>query len=271
MSTRDSEDKLGAAEATALAELADAEAAEAEAKAAAARARARAIKLRRQAEDAEAAKSEMAEPAPGRTDDTEASDTATVEGADGGEQDREGDAQATTPAPAMQRRRWLRLHKWTTVLAALAVASSCAFGAVIGVIAWQHHNATQQRQRTAEFASAARQTVFNLMSLDFHRAKEDVQRIIDSSTGDFKKDFERHADDFVKVAQESKVVTTATVTGTAVQSISDNHDSGVVLVAAQTEVTNAAGAKNEQRNWRLSVTVTRDGGLLKMSKVEFVP
>jgi Mce-associated membrane protein len=48
-------------------------------------------------------------------------------------------------------------------------------------------------------------------------------------------------------------------------------DSATVLVAATSEVTNAAGALREPRAWRLIVTVSRDGGLLKMSRVEFVP
>ena len=42
------------------------------------------------------------------------------------------------------------------------------------------------------------------MSLDYNKAKEDVQRIIDNSTGAFKDDFKNPADDFVKVAQESE-------------------------------------------------------------------
>jgi Mce-associated membrane protein len=48
-------------------------------------------------------------------------------------------------------------------------------------------------------------------------------------------------------------------------------NSAVVLVASTSEVTNAAGAKQDPRNYRLIVTVTRDGGQLKISKVEFVP
>ena len=48
-------------------------------------------------------------------------------------------------------------------------------------------------------------------------------------------------------------------------------DSAVVLVATTSEVTNAAGAKQDPRNYRLIVTVARDGGQLKLSKVEFVP
>jgi Mce-associated membrane protein len=96
-----------------------------------------------------------------------------------------------------------------------------------------------------------------------------VQRIIDNSTGDFKDDFKNQADDFIKVAQESKVVTEVTVNTAAVESMSD--DSAVVLVSASSRVTNAAGAKQEPRSWRLSVGLKRDGGQIKMSKVEFVP
>ena len=57
------------------------------------------------------------------------------------------------------------------------------------------------QQRRAEFEAAARQGVVTLMSLDYNKAKEDVQRIIDNSTGEFKKDFQNHAEDFVKVAR----------------------------------------------------------------------
>ncbi len=50
-----------------------------------------------------------------------------------------------------------------------------------------------------------------------------------------------------------------------------DDDSAVVLVAASSRVTNTAGAKQEPRTWRLSVSLQRDGDAIKMSKVEFVP
>jgi len=108
-----------------------------------------------------------------------------------------------------------------------------------------------------------------MTSLDFNRATDDVQRILDGSTGSFKNDFQARADDFINVVKQSQVVTKGTVKATAIESMS--QDSAVVLVAATSEVTNAAGAQQEPRSWRLSVTVSRDGGDLKMSKVEFVP
>jgi Mce-associated membrane protein len=134
---------------------------------------------------------------------------------------------------------------------------------------WEHHTAIRQRQITAEFVAAARQAVVTLMSMDFQHSKEDFQRIVDDSTGEFRDDFTRRADDFTTGIEQSKVVTTARVNGTAVQSMT--ADSATVLVAATSEVTNAAGALHEPRAWRLIVTVKRDGGRLKMSRVEFIP
>jgi Mce-associated membrane protein len=243
--------------------LAEAEAAEAEARAAAAHARARAIRLRRQAE----ARATDAKP------DTESEDDTTA----AAEDEAVTDASATEPANA--RRQWLRRPslrrpslrrpRLKTVVAAAAVVFIVACLTASGYMIWQHRNVVHERQQAAEFAAAARQGVVTLMSIDFNKAKEDVQRIIDNSTGDFKKDFQATADDFIKATQDAKAVTTTTVNATAVQSMTDH--SAEVLVAATSKVSNSAGAKDEPRSWRLSVTMTRDGGQLKMSKVEFVP
>jgi Mce-associated membrane protein len=48
-------------------------------------------------------------------------------------------------------------------------------------------------------------------------------------------------------------------------------DSATVLVAATSTMSNSAGGQQPPRSWRLSVTVQRDRGQLKVSKVEFVP
>lgn len=267
----------GVAEAKALAEEAEAEAAEAEAIAAAARARAKAIRLRRQAEAAAAQPTEPDNATEAVADtvtelgesDTAADFDAEEEVEEVAHEDAEGDVAVEAEEPA--RKRWLRLRlpsaKW--VAAAVATLCTCALLAASGYMIWQHRQAVQEEQRSAEYAAAGRQSVVTLMSLDFNKAQQDVQRIIDNSTGQFKDDFQNQAADFVKVAQESKVVTEVTVNATAVESMSD--DTAVVLVAATSRVTNSSGANQEPRAWRLSVSLQRDGGQIKMSKVEFVP
>jgi Mce-associated membrane protein len=248
----------------ALAEQAEADAAAAEAVAAAARARARAIRLRR------AAESNRANVV--GSDATDWGGIATIEkteAVDLTDVDSINTDTAEASVPARARRRWISVPRLRHLLAALAALVICGTSAATGYMTWHDHKANLQRQRTAEFSAAASNGVRTLLSIDFKRAKEDVQHIIDNSTGPFKADFQASADGMVKVAQDAKVMTTTSVSAAAVQSMT--NDSAVVLVAATSEVTNSVGAKKEPRTWRLKVTVARDGGRIKLSTVEFVP
>jgi Mce-associated membrane protein len=246
-------------DAMALAEQAEAEAAEAEALAAAARARALAIKLRREAQakaDEEADETTAAAEEP---DVSEAAAEAAEEAAERPETPDEPD----TAEPA--RDRASRLY-WA--LTAATVLAICALLGVSGWMAWHHHNVLKEQQRSAAFITTARQGVINLTSLDFNKAKEDVQRVLDIATGEFRDDFQRRADDFASVVKDSKAVTEGSVAATAIESM--NNDSAVVLVLANERVTNLAGAKDQPRTFRFRVSVVHDGDELKVSKVEFV-
>ncbi|WP_280473788.1 hypothetical protein [Nocardia asiatica] len=189
------------------------------------------------------------------------------------EEDREG---TEDPAEPASRSRWARLRgilgrrpRGRSARIAVAVAVIALALAGSGYSVWHHHEVTEKDRRAAEFTAAARQGVVALTTLDFNRAKDDVQRVLDNSTGSFRGDFQARAADFTTVVQQSQVTTEGKVNATAIESMTE--DSAVVLVAATSQVTNSAGARQEPRAWRLSVTVTRDGEQLKMSKVEFVP
>jgi len=220
------------AEAMALVAEAEAEAAEAEALAAAARARARAARLRREA--------------------LVLGDT--VEDAD---------------EPVGRRSRMASMPMASMFAKPAAIILILGFAGASGYMVWKHQDATRQQQRTAALVAGAKQGVINLTSLNFDRAKEDVQRVIDSSTGEFRDQFQQRAADFIRVVQESKAVTEGTVNGAAVESMGEH--SAKVLVCATSRVTNKPDAKDEPRTWRLKVTMADDGGQYKMSKVEFVP
>jgi Mce-associated membrane protein len=222
---------------SALTDAAEAEAAAAEADATAAEAEARAAAARARAIRSRA----QAAPAP--------VDTAAVQ---------------PTSAPAPARRS-------TPVLAlagAVAVLLLCGFLAASGYLVWRHHGVAQEQQRTAEFNAAARQGVVNLMSVDFTKAQEGVKRLLDSSTGKFKDDLTDTGDALTQSVTQAKVVTTVRVDSTAVDSMT--ADSGVVLVAATTEAVDSTTKERKPAQWRLSITLTRDQGQLKMSQVDFV-
>lgn len=272
----------------ALAEQAEAEAAEAEAVAAAARARARAIRLRNQAaaerllksdEDAEKDDSGSADDTvddvvaesddDSEDDATSADDSASAEGTT--ELTESAATELTAEEPAESKRRLQTVPRlfWKVLASCLTILAICALLAASGWMIWQHRQAEHRQQLAAEYTAAARQSVVTLMSLDFNHAQDDVKRILDNSTGEFKADFEGQAQDFVKLATGAKVVTEATANAAAVDTMTD--DTATVLVAVTTRVTNTTGANQEPRPWRVAVDLVREGDQIKLSKVEFVP
>jgi Mce-associated membrane protein len=170
--------------------------------------------------------------------------------------------------PRPGRPRWLRRPGRKAVAVGVGIVLASASLGASGYMVWQHHAIMHNRQLAAEFAAAARQGVTTLMSIDANHAKEDFQRIIDGSTGDLKNQLSVMASLMAKQAEDSKVSSTVTVQAVAVESVSDN--SGVVLVAAKSDATGPDNAKRPPALFRLSVNLNRDGGQLKMSKVDFL-
>ena len=154
-------------------------------------------------------------------------------------------------------------------VAATTLVTAGLLGAT-GFMAWQHHKSAQLRQSAAEFAAAARQDVVNLMSMDYNKAKESVQRVLDGSTGKFKANFDETSDEFIKALQDEKIFTTATVNDAAVDSMAG--DSAVVLVSATSQREGKQAPKDQQqpRVWRIVLTLEREGDQIKMSGVEFI-
>ncbi len=182
----------------------------------------------------------------------------------------EDDAGETEPAPAQSRRWRLRRvrrpgKKAASTCAAIVIAASAVAS---GYMAWQHFTLVREHRHAAEFATAARRGVEMMMSIDPDHAKENVQRTIDMTTGALKSQLEATSTYMVKSAEDAKVTTKATVEDAAVESMTDN--SAVVLVVVKSDTTNPDKSKRPPAFWRLSINIDRDGGRLKMSKVDFV-
>ena len=169
--------------------------------------------------------------------------------------------QAPDPEPAGVRR---------AVVSAVAGIVVAALLTATGLMLWGNHTAGARQQRAAEYAAAARQSVVNLMAIDYNTAADSVQRVLDGSIGKFRDNFAETSEDFVKAMQEEQIVTTATINDAAVESTTD--DSAVVLVSATSQREGAKAPKDQQqpRVWRVVLTLQRDGGQIKMSAVEFV-
>ena len=233
MSTKADEDELAQAEARAEA------------------ARARALQLRQLADATDAA-----------TDATDAADAA-----DAADAEDDVTIAATVAATADPRRKLRRPgRKALAVLA--AVGCICASLAASGYLLEHHREVSQQRQRTAEFATAARNSILLMLTINSRTARADVQRFVDETTGQFKAGILLSAEDFVKAVEQSHANSKGSVQAVAVQSMT--NDSAIVLVAAKSELAKPGAAKPESKNIRIVVDLRRDGGQLKVSRVEFV-
>lgn len=161
--------------------------------------------------------------------------------------------------------------KRTVIAAAAVLLILVVAAAVVNVLLFQKDRDFSASQDTrVDYLQAAKQGVVNMTTIDFNNAQRDVQRVIDGSTGEFRKDFEGRSQSFIDVVTKSKVSTKGEIQNAGIEKI-DGNDSGVVMIASTSKVTNSAGAQDETRAWRLRVTMIRAEGQLKMSKVEFVP
>lgn len=176
-------------------------------------------------------------------------------------------AEAASRPPA---RRW-RPHRpgRKALIAAVAALIGCAALAGSGSLLWQHHRVEQRNQRAAEFEATARDAVVAMMSIDPKKARADMQRFADATTGQFKVGVLMGGDDMIQAIEQSNANIKAAVQAVGVQSMTE--DSAVVLVAARSELVKPDQPTPEIRNWRLVVDVATDAGKFKVSKIEFVP
>jgi Mce-associated membrane protein len=219
--------------------------------------------------DADAAEDEVAE-AEARAEAARARLSRLREAAESGDTASEDVEQSPTRRWLRRpsRPRWLRRPTRKAVAAGVGVVlASASLGASVYMV-WQHHTAAHQRQLAAELTVAARQGITALMSIDPDHAKRDVQRMLDASTGELNGQLSAMSALMVKKAEDTKVGSKVTVEAVAVESLGDN--SGVALVAAKTDATGPDNAKPPPALFRLSVSMDRDGGQLKISKVDYL-
>jgi Mce-associated membrane protein len=152
------------------------------------------------------------------------------------------------------------------------IAGLAAVTALVGLNGWLGYRGYQSRhadQVRSEMVEAARQGAINLTTIDHEHVDEDVQRILDSSTGVFRDDFAQRAKPFSEAARQAQSKSVGTVTEAGLESVSGEE--GRVLVAMTVMTSNRGVPEQQPQGWRIRVTVIRVDDEAKVSKVEFVP
>lgn len=164
------------------------------------------------------------------------------------------------PAAAGHSQLWL-----AAILGLVVVLALAGLTGWVGYRAYESHQAEQQREL---FLQVGRQGAVNLTTIDFEQAERDVQRVLDSATGDFYDDFSKRAEPFTEVVKQAKSKSTGTITEAGLETVSDN--AAEVLVAVKVMTSNAGTPEQAPRYWRMRLTVQQVGDDAKVSKVEFV-
>lgn len=147
-----------------------------------------------------------------------------------------------------------------------------ALASLVLIVAWLGYRDYQVRHaenRAEEMVQAARQGAISLTTIDHEHVDENVQRILDASTGSFRDDFEQRAQPFADAARKAQSKSVGTVTGSGVESA--GGDEGQVLVAMTVMTSNRGVPERLPKAWRIRVTVNATGDGYKVSRVEFVP
>lgn len=154
---------------------------------------------------------------------------------------------------------------------AIAIALSIV-AAVTGLAGWLGYrafDAHQESQQQAVFVTAARQAALNLTTLSYTEIEADVKRIIDSSTGSFRDEFQQRSPTFIEVIKQTQSKSVGTVTAAGVESISGHQ--AQVLVAVSVKTSYAGAPEQEPRGWRMRISVAKEGDDPKVSDVAFIP
>lgn len=136
----------------------------------------------------------------------------------------------------------------------------------LGYRTYESNRAEEQRN---VFLQTARQGALNLTTIDWQNAEADVQRILDSATGNFYDDFQQRAEPFVQVVKQAQSKSVGSVSEAGLESAGDSEAQALVAVTVQT--TNAGAPEPQPRAWRMRISVQQIDGQAKVSKVEFVP
>lgn len=150
------------------------------------------------------------------------------------------------------------------LVAALLVASLVLLATRVGPVL----DRREADARRAQVLQQAKQHAVNFTTLDFESFDEDVELVLDGSTGSFREQFRAGVDDVRELVTQNESRSVGTVREAAV--VTDDDDSARVLVVVDTEVTNVASTTPTPRHYRIQMDLTRTADTWLVSDLTFV-
>lgn len=151
----------------------------------------------------------------------------------------------------------------------IALGALATLALVVGWLGYRNYEIRHLEHQRQAMVQAARDGALSLTTIDYEHVDENVQRILDASTGSFRDDFEQRAKPFADAARQAQSKSVGTVAAAGVES--GTGDEGQVLLAMTVMTSNRGVPEQQPKSWRIRVTVTAADAGYKVSRVEFVP
>lgn len=157
----------------------------------------------------------------------------------------------------------------TTIAIMAGIGMLLALSGLAGLLGYRSYEAQRTQQQRDLLLHAGRQAALNLTTISYQHVEADVQRILDSSIGSFRDDFQRRSQPFIHVVKEAQSQTEGTITEAGLET--QSGDQAQVLVAVTVKTVSAGAAEQQPRAWRMRINVHKVGDDAKADNIEFVP
>ena len=153
------------------------------------------------------------------------------------------------------------------VLLGLLSLGVVAAAVAVVVLSLRLQDANAESSSKNAILQAARQQGVNLTTLDHRSVDEDLQRVLASSTGAFKEEFEAGTKDVTDLVVQNKAVSTGEVLEAGI--VTADSDSARTLVVVDSKVTNSATGDEQLRHYRMQLDLVRKGDRWLTSDLTF--
>ena len=169
------------------------------------------------------------------------------------------DGPAAGPAPDNPR------AAATIIIGVLVAIVAAGIGAIFFI---GHRSGVSDADRDQEIMLVTRQVVGSLVTLRHQSADEDLKKITNATTGDFRKQFTDGGGSFATVLQQGAVESTGAAREVAI--VTSDDSSATTIAAVTSTVKNSEVPDGQPRVYRMKLSLERHDGRWLVSNVEFV-
>ena len=162
-------------------------------------------------------------------------------------------------------RTWRPTPRLLWIVTAVLLLAAVAVTATLGRTAWQQQREADHR---AAALAAGRQIAVNFVTMNATTFDADTQRVLDDSTGAFRKEYASTLAQLKPVVTANKTV--STVERAEASLVSGDDDSAKVIVGVVAPTSNASTPKAEKKTYRLRLDLVKVGDAWKVSNLDFV-